>query len=182
MSTVEPKTFTLKNGSSLVIREAEPTDACNLINYLNRVGGESDYLGFGAGEFELTETEEADFLAQCQAADRQSYLVALLENEIVGTLHFAAGRRPRVRHVGEFGMSVRKDCWGQGVGSRLLDTLLEWAQGTGIVTKINLRVRSDNARAVALYERKGFAREGVLTREVFVGGRYHDLLAMGRKL
>ena len=180
MFAVEPRTFTLKNGASLVIREAEPTDAKKLLDFINRVAGETDYLGFGAGEFELTEAEEAEFLESCQAADNQIYLVALIEDELVGTLHFAGGGRPRVRHVGEFGMSVFKAYWGQGVGSLLLDTLLTWARQTGVVTKVNLRVRSDNRRAVALYERKGFIVEGRLTKEMFVDGRYYDLLAMGR--
>ncbi len=182
MSALEPRTYPLKNGSPLVVREAETTDAKKLLDFINRVAGETDYLSFGAGEFELTEAEEADFLERCRAADNQVYLVALVENEFVGTLHFAAGRRPRVRHVGEFGMSVSKTYWGRGVGSLLLDTLLTWAEHSGVVTKINLRVRADNHRAVALYERKDFVIEGTLTKEMFINGRYYDLLAMGRSV
>lgn len=113
---LEPRTFTLKDESFVVIREAEPTDAKELIEFINGVGGESPYLTLGAGEFELTEAEEAEFLSRCRAADNQIYIVALLENEIVGTLHFAAGRRPRVRHSGEFGMSVSQRYWGRGIG------------------------------------------------------------------
>ena len=105
--------------------------------------------------------------------------MALLENEIVGTLHFAAGRRPQVRHSGEFGMSVSQRYWGRGIGSLLLDTLLEWAKQTRFVAKINLRVRTDNQRAVALYERKGFVKEGTLTKEMVIDGQYYDLYAMG---
>lgn len=182
MLAVEPKPFTLKNGSAVVIREAETTDAGKLLAYTERAAGESDFLGFGAGEFELTEAEEVAYLELCRATDNQIYFVALVVDEIIGALNFAGGRRPRVRHVGEFGMSVAAAYWGQGVGGRLLDKLLEWAEQTGVVTKINLRVRSDNQRALALYERKGFVKEGTLTREMFVGGRYYDLLAMGRKL
>ena len=180
MFAVEPRTYTLKNGASLVVREAEPGDARQLIDHVNRVAGESDYLSLGAGELGLTEAEEADFLARCHAADNHIYLVALVEDVIVGNLNFSGGRRPRVRHSGELGMSVFKAYWGQGVGSLLLDTLLEWAEHSGVVTKINLRVRADNHRAVALYERKGFVVEGRLTKEMFVDGRYYDLLAMGR--
>ena len=180
MRGLAPKISTLKNGLSVVIREAEPGDAKELLNYIDRVAGESDYLGFGTGEFGLTEPEEAEFLERCRAAENQIYVVATVENELVGTLHFAAGRRPRVRHSGELGMSVSKNYWGQGIGSLLLDTLVTWAKQTGVVKKINLRVRSDNVRAITLYERKGFVTEGTLTREMFVGGHYYDLLAMGR--
>ena len=97
-------------------------------------------------------------------------------------LHFAAGRRARVRHSGELGMSVGQAYWGQGVGSALLDVLIDWAEQTGVVKKINLRVRIDNERAIRLYEAKGFQHEGTLSNEMFVGGRYYDLYAMGLSL
>ena len=177
--TVEPCSHELKSGLSLLIREAEVEDARGLITHVNSVGGESDYLALGPGEFELTEHEEAEFLRACRASENQVYLLALIGNEIVGTLDFSAGRRSRVKHSGELGMSVRKAFWGLGVGSKLLDALLEWARQTRVIKKINLRVRADNHRAILLYEWKGFVREGTLRKEVFFNGTYHDLYWMG---
>ena len=175
---MEPRSYELKNGS-LLIREAEAEDAGALLTYIEDVSGESDYLTFGPGEFELTEREEAEFLRACRASDNEVYLLALAGDEIVGTLNFSAGHRSRVKHSGELGMSVRKAYWGQGVGSSLLDTLLDWAQQTRVIKKINLRVRADNQRAILLYERKGFVREGTLRKEVFLDGVYYDLEWMG---
>ena len=180
--STEPQPFHLKNGAAAVIREAQPSDAQELIDFVNAVGGESDFLTRGANEFDLTEQEEAEFLAKCQATANHIYLVVVVEERIVGTLNFAAGKRRRVSHSGEFGMSVSKAYWGQGVGSRLLDGLLEWAQKTNSIKKINLRVRADNDRAVKLYERKGFVREGTLTNEMCVDGQYFDLYALGLNL
>ena len=79
-------------------------------------------------------------------------------------------------------MSVFKAYWGQGVGSLLLDTLLDVGAATqrGCYEKSTYAFGADNHRAVALYERKGFVVEGRLTKEMFVDGRYYDLLAMGR--
>ena len=98
------------------------------------------------------------------------------------TLNFAAGKRPRTQHTGEFGMSVRRDDWGLGIGSRLLDALINWARSSGIVTKINLRVRTDNERAMALYRAKGFILEGTISRDLCVNGRYYDHDWMGLEL
>jgi hypothetical protein len=42
---------TLKNGIGVTIREAESKDAEKMIAFYNRVGGESDFLSFGKGEF-----------------------------------------------------------------------------------------------------------------------------------
>lgn len=180
--SVEPHSFELKNGRFVIIREADPSDAKELLVFVNRVGGESDYLAFGAGEFELTEAEEADFLSKCNAAETHIYLVAVIADEIIGTLHFSTARRDRFRHSGELGMSVSKQHWGQGIGSRLVEVLLEWAKQTNIVKKVNLRVRTDNQRAIQLYKSKGFQAEGTLSNEMYVGGSYYDLYAMGLNL
>jgi RimJ/RimL family protein N-acetyltransferase len=115
-------------------------------------------------------------------ADNQLYIFGLIADRIVSTLTFVAGHRPRVRHSGEFGMSVRQSYWGLGIGSLMLDTLVDWARATRIVTKIDLRVRTDNERAIKLYKRKGFVIEGTIRRAIRLGGEYFDHYCMGLEL
>lgn len=172
-------TYQLPNGDILTIREALPEDAAAVLNYINLVSAESDFLGFGAGEFELTETEEREVLQRFLDADTQLYLVGIIATEIVAVLNFSGGRRSRVRHVGEFGMSVQKKYWGNGIGGLLLNRLLEWAKETNIITKINLRVRTDNQRAITLYQNKGFVIEGTIINDLYVGNCYYSSHIMG---
>jgi nitroimidazol reductase NimA-like FMN-containing flavoprotein (pyridoxamine 5'-phosphate oxidase superfamily)/RimJ/RimL family protein N-acetyltransferase len=179
---VKPRQHTLQDGRILRIREAEAEDALGVLEHIHAASRESGFLNMGPGEFELGEAEEAKFLRRCQASDNQLYLLGLVEGAIVATLTFSGGRRRRVRHWGEFGMSVRKEYWGLGMGSLMVDALLDWARGTGIVTKINLRVRTDNERAICLYERKGFVREGTIRKAVFVDGQHYDHHCMGLEL
>lgn len=179
---MQPRKHHLKNGHVLVIREAAVEDARAVLDYVEGISGESDFLSFGPGEFELTEAEEEDFLRKYRDSDNQLYIVGLIDDTVVSTLTFSAGRRPRVRHSGEFGMSVRKQHWGLGIGSLMLDTLIDWARGTRIVKKINLRVRADNQRAIVLYKRKGFVIEGTIRREVFLDGKYFHHHWMGLEL
>jgi RimJ/RimL family protein N-acetyltransferase len=176
---MEPCKHELKDGRVLLIREAAVADALALLDYVEAVSGESDFLTFGPGEFELTAAEEENVLRQYRYADNQLYIVGLVDDTIVAALSFSAGRRPRVRHSGDFGMSVRKQYWGYGIGAFMLDTLIDWAKGTGIVKKINLRVRTDNQRAINLYQRKGFVIEGTIRREIFLYGQYFDHHWMG---
>jgi len=143
---------TTKDGRTLLIREAEGSDAGAVLAYLDVISQETDFLTFGPGEFRLTRKEESDYLEKCRRAENNLYLLALLEGTIVGSLTFEAGARPRVRHAGEFGISVLKEYWAIGVASSLIDSLLEWSKNGNIIRKINLRVRADNHRAIALYE------------------------------
>jgi ribosomal protein S18 acetylase RimI-like enzyme len=69
-----------------------------------------------------------------------------------------------------------------GLGRRLLEMLITWATSTGVVRKINLIVRTDNRRAIALYESLGFAIEGTVTRDVLDADGFHDSFLMGRAI
>jgi RimJ/RimL family protein N-acetyltransferase len=179
---LEHRNYDLDNGRVLLIREATAEDAHAVLECVEASSGESDFLSFGPGEFELSEAEERDFLQKCREADNQLYILGLIEDTIVATLVFSAGPRPRVRHAGEFSLSVRKQYWGLGIGSLMLDTLIAWARNARIVKKIDLRVRTDNQRAILLYEHKGFVKEGTIRKELFLGGRYFDHHWMGLEL
>jgi len=179
---MEPRYHELGDGRSLLIREASADDAGAVLGHVQAIAGESDFLNFGPGEFRLSEAEEAEFLRRFQASDNQIYLLGQIGEEMVATLAFSGGSRRRGRHCGEFGMSVRKDHWGLGIGSLMLDALLDWAKHSGIVTKINLRVRTDNERAIRLYTSKGFTMEGTIHRAVFLDGQYFDHHCMGLQL
>jgi RimJ/RimL family protein N-acetyltransferase len=179
---MERRRHDLVDGRVLLIREAEVEDARAVLDYINAISGESDFLSFGPGEFELTEPDEEEFLRQCRASDNQLYLLAIIDDILVATLNFSGGRRPRLRHRGEFGISVRQEYCGLGVGSRMLDALIEWAREGGIVKKINLRVRTDNRRAIRLYLHHGFVVEGTIHKEMVVGDRYYDHYWMGLEL
>lgn len=63
---------------------------------------------------------------------------------------------------------------GLGLGRRLLTALLEEAAGRA-VTQVFLEVREDNAAALSLYERSGFARVG-RRRGYYDGGRTDAVL------
>ena len=57
-------------------------------------------------------------------------------------------------------IGVTTDAQGRGLGARLLDELIDESRRRGCA-RIDLEVRADNARAIALYERHGFSRVGV---------------------
>ncbi|MBC7790569.1 MAG: GNAT family N-acetyltransferase [Anaerolineae bacterium] len=171
-----------RSGHPVEVRAAEPADAPALLAYFQRVGAESPHLTFGAEGVELTEAEEHAYIARTRNLENVLFLVAVMGGELVGSLTFTGGPRPRNRHTGEFGVSVAQPYWGEGVGRALVEEMLEWAVAGGIIRKIDLRVRTDNARAIALYERLGFTVEGRMTRTLLTDGRFHDSFLMGRQV
>ena len=78
--------------------------------------------------------------------------------EIIGDASLSGFSR-RMSHRAEFGISVVKSEWGQGIGSALLQKCIMYAKEHAIEL-INLEVRSDNIRAIHVYEKYGFRKIG----------------------
>lgn len=157
---------------SFSIEKARPEDAAALIDYLRVVGGESDNLTFGAEGLPATVEEETAFLEKSAADTRSVILLAKEDGEIIGDGHIEAFSR-RLSHRAGLGITVRKAAWGRGVGTAIMERLIAhaWEQGIEI---IELQVRSDNARAIRLYEKFGFVKIGHYPGFLKVDGVYAD--------
>ena len=162
------------------IRPARIEDAEAILAFLAEVGAETGFLSFGAEGSGLTPDAEREYLQRTGQSDNGIALIAEWEGRIVGLLTFNGSDRKHTRHAGELGISIARFCWGRGIGRTLIQLLLRWAESGSAVRKINLRVRADNVRAIALYESLGFVTEGRLARDNLVDGVFHDSLVMGR--
>ncbi len=66
---------------------------------------------------------------------------------------------------------------GGGLGKRLMLAALEQARVAGLI-RIELSVHASNQRAIALYEKVGFLKEGVQRRGVCIDDRFIDTVNM----
>ncbi len=168
----------LKNGKPLEVRHAVLADAQGIVDYIHIVAGESDNLSFGADAVPITLDNEMIYLKGLEDAATSAHFVAIYEGEIIATSNISTKMRPRMAHVGNLGISVRKAYWYMGIGFILMTMMIDWAKSTGVLKKINLTVRSDNANAIALYKKCGFRYVGTLHDEMRIAGESVDLEAM----
>jgi RimJ/RimL family protein N-acetyltransferase len=103
--------------------------------------------------------------------------VAHREGEVIGWCDIRRQTLPAFAHRGSVGMGVVAEWRGRGIGFRLLDAALDAAFRQGFA-RVELEVRTDNARAIALYDKIGFVREGLLRDSFFINGEYFDAIAM----
>ncbi|KPU26967.1 acetyltransferase [Caloranaerobacter sp. TR13] len=176
------KEYILSNGKKVIIRKAKKEDAEELIKFINVISYESDFLTFEPGELKLTKELEESIIEEYYNSDNKLYLVAEIEGEIIGSLSFKGGSRQRLKHTGEFGISVKKEYWNMGIASQLIKELIEWAKASKIIKKINLKVREDNERAINLYRKFGFIEEGKVSKEFYVNGKYYSTILMGLEI
>ncbi|WP_242990791.1 GNAT family N-acetyltransferase [Clostridium tetanomorphum] len=143
------------------------------------MGGESDFLTFGIGQFGRSIEQEEEFILNALNKKNTLFIIAEIDGKIVGNLNFSGGARERNFHVGEFGVSVLKKYWGNSIGEELIKYLINWSKNSRIIRKINLRVRTDNTRGIYLYKKFGFLEEGVLKRDFLINDVFYDSLLMG---
>ena len=77
-------------------------------------------------------------------------------------------------------MGVHDDFQGRGVGTALMKAALDLADNWLNLKRVELTVFTDNARAVYLYEKLGFAVEGTHRAHAFRNGEYVDSYSMAR--
>lgn len=106
-------------------------------------------------------------------------LAVELDGKMIGTASVMQREHNR-SHVGHIGMMVDHDCQGRGVGKALMEGLIDLTHGWLGLSRLQLEVFVDNARAIGLYQRYGFKQEGILRAYAFRDGEYVDTLVMGR--
>jgi len=99
---------------------------------------------------------------------------------IIGNAGLSVFSNPRTRHCAGVGMMVHKDYQGMGVGTKLLQSLLDIADNWLMLVRVELSVFIDNERAIALYKKFGFVIEGTKTKAGIRNGAYIDEYIMAR--
>ncbi len=152
--------ITLKNGKPGILRNCEGSDAEEIIKLWEKTHTETDYLLAYTDEKRITVSEEEKFLEEKANSEREVQLCAVVDGKIVGLAGVTAiGKREKVRHRAELGISVEKAYWGMGIGHVLTEACIECAKKANY-EQMELEVVADNASAISLYERAGFMEYG----------------------
>ena len=168
----------IKNGKSLIIREAEPDDAAALLAFSKVMGSETDFLGTDENGWRQSLEEEREILAASLIAPDRGAFLALVDGEVAGmfSVH-PLSDRPRLRQNAVFGVAVRKSCWGLGIGAIIMKLAIDRAREWGY-HKLCLEAHAGNGRALGLYRRFGFAECGRRREHILVNGQYCDEILM----
>ena len=104
-------------------------------------------------------------------------MLALASDEVIGWCDIRREFFPSRAHRGTLGMGLLPEWRGRGVGRRLLEATLVQARRSGF-KRIELDVHADNPRAIALYEKAGFVREGIVRDASLIDSVFRDAILM----
>ncbi len=176
-----PQELQLDDGRIVVLRQSQPADAAALLRYRESLREEPHRTLTSPGEDDMTVEVERQRLAAAADSPGMLALLAEADGSVVGEMFFRNGNRRRIAHRGAFYLSVAAGWRRRGVGTALLQTLIEWAEANPLIEKLNLAVLANNQVAIRLYRRWGFRTQGRRPKEIkFADGRYVDDLLLYR--
>lgn len=168
------------NGVTYMIRPAINKDAKDLSEIRLQIDGETENLDREKGEAFIDVHGFEQLIKADTENKRNLFLVAVVNDRIVGFSRCEGNVLKRFAHKVEIGVAVLKDYWCYGIGKNLLKESISWADSNGI-KKITLNVLETNEKAISLYEKFGFKTEGILKNDkVLSDGQYYNTVVMGR--
>ncbi len=160
---------------NIIIRKIQLEDTQGFWSALSSVAKEKKYiLTVEPPPFESTRA-----FVQDNVEKNHAQYIAIIDNTVVGWADIIPFEHSTMAHVGGLGMGVIADHRGQGIGSKLLASVIQHAYDSGL-KRLELEVFSDNLTAIGLYKKHSFVEEGVKRFARVINGQYQDIIVMAQ--
>ena len=136
----------------------------------------------GVMENILSNKDEEEELIKEKIINRgknQYWYVAEENGKVIGLGILMNHGNLRKKHVGVITLMVNSDNQNKGVGSLLMDKLINLSESLNVI-RLELCVFRDNYKAINLYKKFGFKEEGIKVKSALKNGEYIDEIMMAR--
>ncbi|NGZ27087.1 MAG: GNAT family N-acetyltransferase [Magnetococcales bacterium] len=163
-------------GNKVLLRAMDRVDAPLLMQYLNdpllREMQCNPMLPTTFGMVERSIAQSGTHVNQIDFT-----IVDRVDNQVVGFVHLTD--LDWISRNGQLGILIGDPArQGKGLGSEAMTLLVDYAFSSLALHRVWLRVLDLNQRALSLYDRLGFQREGVLKGHVFRQGGFRDVILL----
>ena len=175
IATQSAKAHTARDGRRWILRPGRPTDGRPLARLFADVRAEGRWLITTPGS--VSEPSEAFWISEMIRAGEQLVLVAEADGDVVGNVLVSVDRGAATEHIGVLSILLGHGWRDVGIGSALISAAQAWAAERAL-RKLSLGVFPDNERAIAVYEKHGFVREGLRRMQYRSGDEFRDEVLM----
>lgn len=166
----------MREGKKVCLRSLRDEDMMVLFRWIN----DPELIKFTNTFRPVSASEQREWFESLPLRKDQIVLGVELKSKqiLIGTCGLYSiewqNRKAEVRiKIGE------KSYWGKGYGKDAIRLLIDFAFRDLNLRRLWLRVLKTNTRAIQLYFDVGFRKEGVLKKDIFIQGMYHDVEVMG---
>ena len=164
--------FTLKNGVVVTLRLLEGADYKEAMAFLRQFSTETIFTNQYPGQPDIEKKETM----QMYEDENNLFLGCFLnDGSLVGIIsaYTLYPHHPWIGFSCDFGLSLLKTFYGQGLGTKLMQEMESWAKKRKLHTIIGT-THTTNRRAIALYLKSGFTVDGYFRETAFIDGKWHD--------
>jgi L-amino acid N-acyltransferase YncA len=173
-----PRNMNLPDATAVTLRAFIPQDRAEIGDFFERVPEEDRAF---LKEDLINRYEVEVWLDQIDI-DRETVLVAVAGQRIVGTAVLQRQRHGWSRHIGEIRIVADPAFRRRGLGHALADAIMDLAKHAGL-EKVLAEMVSDRPGPIRVFKRLGFKTEATFNDQVKDRhGNTHDLLVMARYL
>lgn len=154
------------------VRKAMRSDAEQIITVMKNAE-DSGFMLFSPGERKISVDGLAKLIESLNNNNKSGLFVAVESNRILGYIIVQNEKSSRVAHRAYIVIGVHSESRGKGVGTALINGVLEWAKQVRL-HRLELTVIATNEVAINLYKKMGFEVEGVKKHSLLIDGEYVD--------
>lgn len=154
--------FKLKDGRSALLRSPCEDDAEEMLQFIIKASGETDFLMKFPEEFaSFTLEQEKEFLREHYCSQNGMMIACLVNGKIAGNCQISFRTGLKDRHRASVAIALLQEYWNLGIGTRMFEEMFRLAAEREGVHQIELDFIEGNTRARYLYEKMGFRITGV---------------------
>ena len=133
------------------------------------------FLARNPGEFCITVEQEKAYIERVLNDNYEDWFITEYEGKVIGQCSVGlVGKNERYCHRAEVTFVVLKDYWGIGIGKKLMQQCIDWCKNKNIY-QIELKVVTENERAIKMYESFGFKVTGKIPKALhYPDGSFAD--------
>lgn len=179
----EKKTLTLKDGRQCTLAPTTAEYAQDMIDFLKLTAGETPFLLRYPDEVRYTLEQEEAILTRLYEDERAVMMLAIVDGKVAGNSSInGLGDKRRILHRCGLAIALKKEFWGLGIGTAMINYLSELAKQIGY-ERMELDFVDGNDKAKALYEKCGFELTGKRIKAMkYDDGTYRDECIMSKEL
>ncbi|WP_395318043.1 GNAT family N-acetyltransferase [Fructilactobacillus frigidiflavus] len=145
----------MNNEIEVGIRAAQPNDAGAMLAMLKQLQTESDFFELDTELDQVSAASEARQIELLNSSGTNLILLATAGTQLIGIATVQ-----QVSDVtGEVGVAVLNDYQGMGLGTMLVDELLNWQLHYSELQRLVLEVKKVNLPAIHIYHKLGFKQQ-----------------------
>ena len=153
---LQPIQIELKDGRTATLRSPEQADAAELLAYITKACGETEFLARYPEEWAglPVEREEA-WVRNLRESPGTLAIACFVDGKLAGNCEINFKPGIKMGHRATIAIAILQEYWGLGIGSAMFEEMIAAAQARGSMI-MELEFIEGNHRAQHLYEKFGF--------------------------